>query len=57
MFIENEISIFDFVCAISEAIDLVSVNLNNHHRKVAYVACQLAQKSVAKIYLRRFSHG
>ena len=44
MFIEKEISIFDFVCAISKSIDLVSVNLTNHHREVAYISCQIAQR-------------
>jgi HD-GYP domain-containing protein (c-di-GMP phosphodiesterase class II) len=41
MFMEKEISIYDFVCAISEAVDLVSPALNSHHKKVAYIACSI----------------
>ena len=42
MFIKNEISIYDFVCALSEAVDLVFPALNSHHKKVAYLACNIA---------------
>ena len=38
----NEISIYDIVCAISEAVDLVSPVLNRHHKKVAYIASHIA---------------
>ena len=44
MYVENEISIYDFVCAISEAIDLVSPVLNDHHKRVAYIAFCIAQE-------------
>ncbi|MCL2068062.1 MAG: HD domain-containing protein [Treponema sp.] len=44
MHIENDISIFDFVCTISEAVDLVSPLLNNHHKSVAYISCNIALK-------------
>ncbi|MCL1836229.1 MAG: HD domain-containing protein [Treponema sp.] len=42
MNVRNEIPIYDFVCAISEAIDLVSPVLNRHHKKVAYIAGHIA---------------
>jgi len=41
--VENKISIFDFVCAISEAVDLASPLLNSHHKRVAYIAYNIAQ--------------
>ena len=44
MLIENEISINDFVSAISEAIELVSPILNNHHKRTAYISYSIAQK-------------
>ena len=44
MFTENHISVNDLVCALSEAVDLVSRNLSNHHKKVAYLAYSIAQK-------------
>ena len=44
MYVENEISIYDFVCAISEAVDLVSPVLNDHHKRVAYISCCIAQE-------------
>jgi len=44
MLIENEISIYDFVSAISEAIDLVSSTLNNHHKRVTYIAYNIAME-------------
>ena len=44
MFTENNISIYDFACALSEAVDLVSSDLNNHHKKVAYISCVIAQE-------------
>jgi len=42
MLIENEISIYDFVSAISEAVDLASSALTNHHKKVACIAYNIA---------------
>ena len=44
MFIKDEISVFDFVFAISEAVDLASPSLNRHHKKVAYIACRIAEQ-------------
>ena len=44
MFTENNISISDFVHALSEAVDLVSSNLNNHHKKVAYMSYMIASE-------------
>jgi len=44
MFTENSISIYDFVCALSEAVDLVSHDLNSHHKKVAYISWMIAQE-------------
>jgi len=42
MFKENEFSIFDIVSGISEAVDLVSPELNDHHKKVAYISYNIA---------------
>ena len=44
MLIENKISIYDFVNAISAMVDLVSPIMGNHHTRVAYLAWNLAQK-------------
>ena len=44
MFTESEFSIFDFASCISEAIDLVFPALNDHHKKVAYIAYNLAKE-------------
>ena len=44
MLIENDILIIDFVWAISEAVDLISPILNNHHNKVTYIATSIAQE-------------
>ena len=44
MYTENNISISDFVHALSEAVDLVSSNLNNHHKKVAYMSYAIASE-------------
>ena len=41
---EREIPIFDFVSAISEAVDLVSPALYLHHQKVACIAYRIAEK-------------
>ena len=41
---KSEISIYDFVNVISEAIDLVSPILNCHHKRVAYIAYKIASK-------------
>jgi HD-GYP domain-containing protein (c-di-GMP phosphodiesterase class II) len=42
MFVKNEISIYDFACALSEVADTVSPILNNHHKRVAYIALNIA---------------
>jgi len=42
MIIENQVSIYDFVSAISEVVDLVCPELNRHHKKVAYIAHNIA---------------
>jgi hypothetical protein len=42
MFVKQEISVYDFVSAISETVDLVSPALNGHHRKTACIACNIA---------------
>ena len=44
MIMENEILVYDFVTAISEAVDLVSPVLNDHHKRVAYISCNIAQE-------------
>lgn len=45
MFIEKyEISLFDFISGISEAVDLVSSELNSHHNKVAYISYNIAKE-------------
>jgi len=45
MHIENEISIYDFVCAISEAVDFISPSMNNHHKMVSYISYRIAQEA------------
>ena len=44
MHIENEILINDFIWAISEAVELISPVLNNHHKKVAYISSNIARE-------------
>jgi HD-GYP domain-containing protein (c-di-GMP phosphodiesterase class II) len=44
MLIENNILIYDFVRAISEAVDLISPVLNRHHKKVAYISEKIARE-------------
>ena len=44
MFTERNISIYDFVCALTEAVDLVFTNLNNHHKKVVSISFMIAKK-------------
>ena len=44
MFSESTISIYDFVCALSEAVDLVAQDLNSHHKKVAYLSWMIARE-------------
>ena len=41
---EEIFSIFDFASGISEAIDLVSPVLNDHHKKVAYISYSIAKE-------------
>jgi response regulator RpfG family c-di-GMP phosphodiesterase len=45
MRIEKEISIYDFVCAISEAVDFISPLMNNHHKMVSYMSYRFAQEA------------
>ena len=40
----DEFDIFDFVLGISEALDLVSPDVNHHHKRVAYIAYSLARE-------------
>jgi len=42
MLIEKQISIYDFISAISEIIDLICPMLNRHHKKVSYIAYNIA---------------
>ena len=44
MYVEKEIPIYDFVLAISEAVDLVSPVLNSHHNRVAYIAYRISHR-------------
>jgi len=44
LLLEDEFSIFDFVSSLSEAIDLVAPEINNHHKKVAYVSYNIAKE-------------
>ena len=42
MYVNQEISLYDFVSSLSEALDLVCQNLNNHQKVVAHLACNIA---------------
>jgi HD-GYP domain-containing protein (c-di-GMP phosphodiesterase class II) len=42
MFVKKEIALFDFVSSLSDIVDLVSPARNSHHKKVAYIACNIA---------------
>ncbi|MDR2957689.1 MAG: HD domain-containing protein [Coriobacteriales bacterium] len=44
MLMENTVSIYDFVNAIAETLDLASPALNNHHNRVAHIAGNIAQR-------------
>ena len=44
MHTSSHIYIYDFVWAISEAIDLISPVLHDHHKKVAYISGRIAQE-------------
>ena len=44
MYIEKEISLYDFVNAISEVVDLILPAVNSHHKMVACIACRIAQE-------------
>jgi len=44
MFEENEYSILDFVCSISEIVDLISPDLGSHHKKVTYISYHIAKE-------------
>ena len=41
---EEMFSVCDFAVGITEAIDLVSAELNDHHKKVAYISYQIAKE-------------
>jgi HD-GYP domain-containing protein (c-di-GMP phosphodiesterase class II) len=41
---ENRISIYDFVCAISDVVNLASPAINKHHKEVASLSCKIAQE-------------
>ena len=62
MFLDNEYSLYDFAAGISEAIDLVSPELNEHHKKVAYIAYNIAkemrlpEKEIRNIILASILH-
>jgi len=42
MLIENEMCIYDFVCSISENVDLIMPGLDKHHKKAACIAYNIA---------------
>lgn len=44
MFIEKGISIYDFVCTISEGVDLFSPGLDRHHKRVTCIAYNIAME-------------
>ncbi|MCL2136133.1 MAG: HD domain-containing protein [Coriobacteriia bacterium] len=44
MLLENEFSIYDFIYAISETLDLASPTLSHHHHKVGYIAYLLGRQ-------------
>jgi len=44
MYTDNQILIYDFAWAISEVVDLASPALNNHHKRVSYIAGSLARQ-------------
>jgi HD-GYP domain-containing protein (c-di-GMP phosphodiesterase class II) len=44
MFTEIAYSVFDFAVSISEATDLVSSDLNDHHKKVCYISSMIAKE-------------
>ena len=46
MFIENEISIYDFVCSISEGFDLVNLGIDSHHARKKF--CSPITTNVSK---------
>ncbi|MDR1706232.1 MAG: HD domain-containing protein [Clostridiales bacterium] len=44
MFSETEYSVYDFASSISDAVDLVSPDLNDHHKRVAYISYCIAKE-------------
>ena len=44
MLLDKEFSVCDFVSSMSEAVDLVSQEMSNHHKKVAYISYHLAKE-------------
>ena len=44
LLLDKEFSVCDFVSSMSEAVDLVSQDLSNHHKKVAYISYNLAKE-------------
>ena len=45
MILEPEVTLFDLVLCVSDAMDLVSPELVNHHKQVAYISSALAETS------------
>lgn len=45
MILEPEVTLFDLVLCVSDAMDLVSPELVNHHKQVAYISSALAEAS------------
>lgn len=41
---ENKVSLFDLISSLSDAIDLVSPSVVNHHKLVAYIGCSIAKE-------------
>ena len=44
MLAKTDVSIFDFVYALTETVDLVFQNLNKHHKKVAYISGRISRE-------------
>ena len=44
MIMENKLSIYDFVKTVSDVIDLTSPLVSSHHKRVANIACNIAQR-------------
>jgi HD-GYP domain-containing protein (c-di-GMP phosphodiesterase class II) len=53
LFRQFKIPLFDLVMSLSGAIDLVSKELVDHHKQVAYIALRLAEKMVVPVDIQR----